>query len=85
MYGNGTVGARDDSQRIAQWAAEAIKLDAHHIPARKLDAVPEAETVGPIVMDMDITRTPVRLELEMMVLYISEAVAHLRLAGPDLL
>ncbi len=66
---------------IPQRTAEAGELNDHHIAVLEPNAVSEAQAVRAVVMHVNIARPPVRLELEMMMLDVREAVAHLSLAS----
>jgi hypothetical protein len=73
--------AAHDAQRIAQRATEAFKLDDHHIAVRELDARAEAQTARAEIVDVQVVRAAMRLELEMVMLNIGEAVTHFFFAG----
>ena len=74
-----------DAQRVSQRAAEASKFDDHFVAVRQLNPRAETQAARAKVMNMQVTGSSVRLELEVMMLDVGEAVAHLFFAGHDFL
>src|SRR3954447_15468612 len=73
------------TNRIAQWAAEALELNVHHIAIFQANSFAETETVGAKKVDVNVSGPTVRFKLEVMMLNILQAVAHFRFASPNLL
>src|SRR6476619_6224516 len=66
-----------DAERVAERAPEAIEPDFHDVTVLEPHAVAEAQRAGAEVMDVDVAGPPVGRVLEMVVLDIAQAVAHL--------
>src|SRR5687768_10449803 len=75
----------DDFHGVAQRAAEAFERDLHRVAIGQLDAVAEAQRTSSVVVHVDVSRPPVGLELEVMLLDVPQAVAHLVLSGENVL
>src|ERR1017187_2566370 len=69
---------------VPQGSPEAGELHLHHVTIGQAYAFAEAESIGAEEMHVDIARTAVRLELEMMMLQVRRAVAHHGFPGMDL-
>ena len=69
---------------IAKRASVAIEADFHYIACSEYDPIAEGQGVGSVEMHMDAAGLTMSGELEMMVLHVGEAVAHVLLAAGDL-
>src|SRR5215467_12214576 len=85
MNGDESVWSVVDAQRISERSPESIEADLHDVPVRERNAFAEAQAARSEVMDVDVARPTVSIELEMMMLHVVEAVRHVRFAGDDLL
>src|SRR5687768_17060150 len=84
LHEHGLAHRTGYGDRISQRPAEAGELNGHYITFREQHVIREAETMGTKIMHVDVTATPMRLELEVMVLDIRDTVTHLTLACRDL-
>src|ERR1035438_9671194 len=65
------------AQRIAQWPPKAFEADLHYVSVGQLDAFAEAEAIRTEIMDVHVSGPPVPFKLELMMLNVLQAVAHL--------
>src|SRR5262247_2220139 len=79
------IRSRIDLDGVAQRASETFKADRHHVAVRQLNPRAEAEGVGAEEMDVQVAGPAMPLEFEVMVLDVRQTMAHLGLAGLDLL
>lgn len=68
--------------RVTERSSETIELNLHDISIAETDSLAEAEQTGSQIMDMYIARMAVKFKLEVMMLKVCEAVAHLVFTGP---
>src|SRR5262249_28018388 len=78
-------GRLRDVDRIPQRPPEAVELNHHHVALVKLDTGTEAQTMGSVKVNVHVSGAAMRLELEMMMFDVGEAVAHAVFAAADLL
>jgi hypothetical protein len=74
-----------DTQRIPQRPAEVLESNVHDISILKLHAGTEAQCARAEVMDMHVAGPAMRLELEVVMLEVLQAVAHCGIAGANFL
>src|SRR4029453_17661036 len=78
---DGPIAGWLDADRVPERPPEAVEADAHHVAVLECNALAEAEGVRAEEMDVDVAGPAMRVELEVMVLDVAQAVAHLRLAA----
>src|SRR5690348_15311105 len=66
---------------VAERPSETIELNLHDVSIAEMDSLAEAEQAGSEKMHMDISGTAVQFKLEVMMLKVCEAVAHLFFTG----
>src|SRR5579863_565147 len=71
--------------RVAQRPSEAFESHLHYVPVAKLNAVSKAQAIGAEKMHVQVPGPAVRIEFEVVMLDIPQAVAHFRLARANLL
>src|SRR5258705_3723275 len=84
---DGDWGARGlrHAQGIAKCTAEARELNGHDVVVNQADVIGKAQAVRAIKMHVDVARTPVCVELEVVMLDVCQAMTHLGGAGCDVL
>ncbi len=68
---------------IPKRTAKTLKGDLHDITVSKAHAVSKTKAIRTEEVDVNVARVAMLLELEMMVLNIAKAVAHLGFTGTD--
>src|SRR5262245_52456535 len=84
QYADRLARARRHGHGVPQRTAVAVEVNHHHIALLELNAVGEAQAVGAVKVHMNIPRTPVRVELEVVMLDVRNTVTHGLFAGNDL-
>src|SRR5690349_3738393 len=80
---NEVVGRLPNLHRISQGTAETAESDLDHVATFYLYALDKAETVGSEEMNMHVSRPPMSVKLEVMMLDVFQAVAHLGNPGAE--
>src|SRR5579862_1497695 len=74
---------RGHMDRIAQRPPEPFECNLHDISGLKGDARAEAQAIRSEEVNVNVARSPVSLKLEVMMLEVSQTVAHLGFSGSE--